>query len=128
MIREISTPDFVESKYDVGSRSTCCSTDMRSDVIVPCAATPRICDSEKEVMAWISVAVIAAAARSGRRSAFPLPITSSMSTLDVAGSTSPERRLTSISSSPAPMRPRRAQISCRASRHASSSLIFTSGS
>jgi hypothetical protein len=68
MIREIRIPDFVESKYETGRRSTCSSTRFLISVIARCAATPRICESAKDMPACTSVAPIAAMASRGRRS------------------------------------------------------------
>ncbi len=117
-------PDLVESKYAMGSRRMCCSTRIRISVIARCAATPRICERANDVDAWISIAAIAAIARSGSSSCFPFPMTSSIRYFDDAGRTSPARRLTSISASPTESRPRRAQTRSRASCHTSSSFSF----
>ncbi len=66
MMREISTPVLVESKYLTGSRLTCACTALRMSVMARCAMTPNTCDSANEVPAWTSVATPTAAA-SGKR-------------------------------------------------------------
>ena len=127
MMREIRTPDCVESKKLIGSRATCASTRRRISVIARCAATPRTCDSANDVTAWMKVAAPAASARGISRSARCLPITSSIRYLDVAGRTSPETRLTSINAMPRPSRPRRAQMSALASCQAADVIVFFFG-
>ncbi len=47
MMREMSTPVFVESKYATGRRATCSSTVRRMSVIDRCAAIPRTWASAK---------------------------------------------------------------------------------
>ena len=69
-------------------------------VIARCAATPSTCDSAKEVTAWTMVAAPAASASGISRSARPLPMTSSIRYLEVAGRTRPTSRLTSMSARP----------------------------
>ena len=64
----------------------------------------------------------ARAATAGR--ARDLPITSSMRNFEVAGRTSPARRLTTIRTMPSARRPRRAQTSSRASRHTTPKVGF----
>ena len=51
MMREISTPVCVESKYRTGRRITCAWTRLRMSVIARCAATPRICPRPNDVTA-----------------------------------------------------------------------------
>ena len=116
MMREISTPVLVESKKATGRRSTCSCTSRRISVIARCAAMPRTCESAKPVTACTSVAAPAASASGHSRSPRDLPITSSMRTLEVAGSTSPASRLIGIRDKPTARRPLRAQIRSRASR------------
>ena len=93
-------------------------------VMARCAATPSTCDSAKDVMAWTTVAAPAASASGSSISARRFPITSSMRNFEVAGSTSPDSRLTSISARPSVSRPRRAQMSALASFHAADVSAF----
>ncbi len=96
-------------------------------VIARCAATPSTCDNANDVTAWTMVAAPAANASGMSRSARPLPMTSSIRYLDVAGRTRPTTRLTSINARPSASRPLRARISARASRHAASAESFFLG-
>ena len=86
-------------------------------VIARCAATPRTCDSANDVTAWTTRR---GAGRQRQRhqqlGAVLARSTSSIRYFEVAGSTRPASRLTSISARPSASRPRRAQISARASR------------
>jgi hypothetical protein len=71
-------------------------------VIARWAVMLTTCVRPNEVAAWIIVANAAASATGRSRSVRRAPITSSISTLVVVGSTSPASRLTSISTSPTP--------------------------
>ena len=51
MMREMRTPVFVESKYEIGRRSTCACTRLRISVIARCAAMLTTCDSANDVPA-----------------------------------------------------------------------------
>lgn len=124
MMREMSTPVCVESKYDTGSRTTCASTLRRMSVIACCAATPSTWERAKEVAASISVAAPAARASRGSRSWRCLMITSSIRNFEHAGRTSPATRLMSMRSRPRARRERCSEISRRASPHASDHRIF----
>ena len=73
-------------------------------VIARCAATPSTCELANEVAVSTSVAAPAAIASFGSRSQLPLVITSSIRYLDVVGSTSPARRLITISPRPSASR------------------------
>jgi len=99
-------------------------------VIARWAATPRICESAKEVTAWTIVAAPAAMAIGISSSVRRLPMTSSISHFDEAGSTSPARRLTSIRMRPIVRRRRWVHTSSRASRDAADpdTRFFFSGS
>ena len=78
MIREIRMPVLVESKYEIGKRNTNAWMDLRISVMARWAATPRICDSPKEVRPEMTAATPTAAAMRPRRSARFCPTTSSM--------------------------------------------------
>ena len=94
-------------------------------VMARCAATPSTCDSANDETACTSVATPAAAASGISRSARCFPMTSSMSHFDVAGSTRPAIRFTSIKARPRPSRPRRAHTSAFASFQAADvSVVF----
>ena len=67
-------------------------TRLRMSVMARCAATPSVCEIAKLVIAWTTVAAPAASAIGISRSWRALPITSSMTTFDSAGSTMPARR------------------------------------
>jgi hypothetical protein len=62
MMREMSTPVFVESKYPTGSRSTCSCTLLRSSVMARCAAMLITCDRPNDVTACTAVASSTASA------------------------------------------------------------------
>ena len=47
MMREMSTPVFVESKYETGRRSMCACTRFRISVIARCAAMLTTCDERE---------------------------------------------------------------------------------
>ena len=51
MMREMRTPVFVESKYEIGSRRTCACTRFRISVIARCAAMLTTCESANDVAA-----------------------------------------------------------------------------
>ena len=70
------------------------------------------------------VAAPPASAIGSSRSWRPLPMTSSITYFDDAGSTRPARRLTSIRPSPSARRPRCAWMSSRASRQAAPAETF----
>ena len=108
----------------MGSRVTCCCTARRISVIDFCAAMPSTCDRAKPVAACTRVAAPAASASGHSRSPRDLPTTSSISTLEVAGRTSPARRLTAIKAMPTPRRARRAQMRSRASRQTTLKVGF----
>ena len=74
--------------------------------------------------AWTRVAAPAAQASGHSRSARWRPMTSSISSFDVAGRTRPASRFTTISDRPSARRARRAQIRSRASRHAVDQCTF----
>ena len=93
-------------------------------VMARCAATPRICESAKEVTACTIVAAPAASAIGSSSSVRCLPTTSSISHLELAGRTSPARRLISIKHRPSVSRFLCTHSSSRASRHASDAVIF----
>jgi len=76
-----------------------------------------------EVAAWTRVAAPAASPIHSSRSARRLPMTSSISSLVLAGSTIAESRLTRSSASPAASRPSRAHTSFRASRQTTLSPV-----
>src|SRR5687767_12843445 len=122
--REMRTPVCVESKKRTGRRAMCACTLLRISVMARCAATPRTCESVNEVTACTTVAPPATSAMVASRSARCLPMTSSIRYFELAGSTSPASRLTSISVMPSASRDRCAQISSRASRHACESVSF----
>ena len=99
-------------------------TRLRMSVMARCAATPRICERPKLVIAWTTVAAPAASAIGISSSCRPLPITSSMTYLDSAGSTMPARRLIIINVRPIVSRRRCTHSSSRNSRQAALESIF----
>src|SRR5688500_1696783 len=103
---------------------TCSSTRRRISVMAFGAATPRICVRPHDVTACTTLAPAAIQARTGSSSGCFFPMTSSMRYFGSRGTTTPASRLMSISSSPTESRPRRAQMSARASSHAADQRIF----
>ena len=78
MMREMRIPVLVESKYAMGKRNTKACMDFRMSVMARWAATPRICDSPNEAIAWTIAATPTAAAITPSRSARFCPTTWSM--------------------------------------------------
>src|SRR5687768_8997566 len=89
-----------------------------------CAATPKTCESVNDVTACTTVAAPATSASVISSSPRCLTMTSSIKYFELAGRTSPTRRLTSISAIPSASRERCAQMSSLASRQACESEIF----
>src|SRR5687768_17503866 len=81
------------------------------------AAMPSSWERPNEVAACTSVAPATANASGSSSSTCLRPITLSMRNFELAGSTMPASRDTSISTMPTASRPRRAQTMSRASRH-----------
>src|SRR5688572_28581369 len=92
--------------------------------VARCAATPKTCESVNDVTACTTVAAPATSASVIKSSPRCLTMTSSIKYFELAGRTSPTRRLTSISAIPSASRERCAQISSLASRQACESEIF----
>jgi hypothetical protein len=88
-------PVFVESKYEIGRRSTWACTRFRISVMARCAATLTTCERENDVDGLMSVATPAAMASGMSNSTRRFCSTSSMRNLADAGRTSPASRLIS---------------------------------
>ncbi len=94
------TPVCVESKKRMGRRATCACTLLRISVMARCAATPKTCEIANDVTACTTVAAPAAIAMVESSSARCLMMTSSTRYFELAGSTKPTSRFTSISAIP----------------------------
>jgi hypothetical protein len=115
---------FVEGKRNatllksLSAAAVLCTSDFEE--LVPPGIAALVTPKPQRAFALIGRLLYPAAAR-------PLPMTSSIRYLEVAGRTRPTTRLTSINARPSASRPLRARISARASRHAAPAESFFLG-